>query len=201
MRVIVWVLVSLFALIVMSGIVVTVVVERESSYQLETLGGDGPTRALVLYHPSRDAHFSEEISLAFAEGLKDAGLLVDRATMTKQTPTRPHGYALVAVVSNTFWSTPDLPTLRYLKRSDLSGLPAVGLICGSGSTARSQQILGATLSNAGATMLGTRSFWIMRPNDEARMSEPNRAVAQDMARNFGSEIGAKIGREANTRGT
>src|SRR5689334_12700140 len=112
MKVVAWILGSLFALSVVAGIAVTVWVEWESTYQIRTMGGDGPARALVLYHPSRDAQFSDEISMAFAEGLKDAGFAVDRATLARRTPAQTPGYTLIAVVSNTFWSTPDLPTLR-----------------------------------------------------------------------------------------
>ena len=58
--------------------VLTVVVERESEYAVETVSGAGAGRALVLYHPSRDAHSSDDISLAFARGLEAAGFAVDR---------------------------------------------------------------------------------------------------------------------------
>jgi hypothetical protein len=192
-----WTLGSVLGAIALGGAIVTIVVEREAKYVLEPLGGAGPARALVLYHPSRDAHFSEEISLAFAEGLKAAGFAVDRATLTKQTPARPDQYALIAVVSNTFWATPDLPTLRYLKRARLDGMSVAGLICGSGSTTRSERMLADRLQRAGATVLGTHPYWIMRPNDEARMNESNRAVARDLAQRFGREVGESVGGAAN----
>jgi hypothetical protein len=154
LRRIAWVFASLLGVGLLGAVVVTVVVERESRYVSESLGGEGPRRALILYHPSRDAHFSEEISAAVAEGLKSAGLQVDRATLTHETPTDPVGYDVIAVVSNTFWSTPDLPTLRYLKRAKWDGVPVVGLICGSGSTDRSERILAERLRLTARTCLG-----------------------------------------------
>jgi hypothetical protein len=39
--------------------------------------------------------------------------------MTGETPVRPQGYAVVAVVNNTFWAAPDWATQRYLRRADL----------------------------------------------------------------------------------
>src|SRR5689334_5239258 len=93
-----WTVGSILAVIALGAAIVTIVVEREAKYVLEPLGGTGPARALVLYHPSRDAHFSEEISLAFAKGLEAAGFAVDRATLTKQTPARPDQYAVIAIV-------------------------------------------------------------------------------------------------------
>lgn len=181
------------AVIVLAGLaIVTIYVEREAQYRLESLASAGKAKALVLYHPSRDAHFSDDLSLALAEGLKTAGFSVDRATMTSQTPATPKQYALIAVVSNTFWWTPDLPTLRYLERARLEGSAAIGLILGAGSTGRSQRLLDEALRKTGANVIRTRSFWIKHPNDEARMNEENRAVALDMAKQFGSDTGTVV---------
>jgi hypothetical protein len=168
---------------------VTAVVETEAGYRHEVLGGEGTIRALVLFHPSRDAHFSDDLSLALADGLKAAGFSVQRATLTRDTPTAPKGYALIAVVSNTYWWTPDWPTLRYLARARLGGINAIGLIGGAGSTDRSQRILAQALRKSRANVIRTRSFWLARPNDETRMDEPNRAVALQMARQFGVSAG------------
>ncbi len=170
----------------MGLLVLGVVVEREGPYVFETLGpGAGPGRALVLYHPSRDAHFSDDLSLALAQGLMQAGLAVDRATLTANTPAHPAGYAIVGVVSNTYYWTPDLPTLRYLRRAQFDSALVVGLIGGAGATGRSQQMLDLALRTSGATVLTTKAFWLWRPNDETRMDEPNRAVALDLARRLG----------------
>jgi len=179
-------------ILLLGAIGITVYVEVPSDYKLEVLSTDGQAKALVLYHPSRDAHFSDELSLAVADGLKAAGLSVDRATLNGDTPASPQGYALVAVVSNTFWFTPDLPTLRYLARTRMEGQPVIGLIGGAGSTDRSQRMLDDALRQAEAKVIQTRSFWISRPNDEKRMSEPNRQVALDMAKQFGAESGRSV---------
>ena len=169
--------------------IVTVVVEREADYNLRSLGGEGVPKALILYHPSRDAHFTDELSLAVAEGLKDAGYSVDLATLTGDTPNQPEGYRLLVVVSNTYFWTPDLPTLRYLKRARLDRLPSLGVIAGAGATGRSKQMLERALSSSGAEVIGMRSFWTARPNDEHRLTEPNRDVALRLARQLGVSTG------------
>lgn len=182
----------LFVLAVVWAII-SVIVEVEGEYRFETLkGGAGKGRALVLFHPSRDAHFSDDLSLAFSEGLMAVGFDVDRATLTSETPARPEGYAIVAVVSNTYYWTPDLPTLRYLRRARLQGIAAVGLIGGAGSTGRSQRVLDMALRSTGATVMQTRSFWLWLPNDETRMQEANREVALSLARQFGTESGERV---------
>lgn len=179
-------MVIVIGLVLLSSlIVVSVTVEIEGDYTLQVLGGAGKVRALILFHPSRDAHFSDDLSIALADGLKAAGFAVERATLTSKTPAEPKGYALIGVVSNTFYSTPDLPTLRYLDRARLEGIPVVGLIGGAGSTGRSQRILDEALRKTGANVIRTRSFWLWRPNDESRLNEPNRDVALQLAKQFG----------------
>lgn len=176
--------------LVLCGVaIVTFVVEREADYSLQSLGGEGEPKALILYHPSRDAHFTDDLSLALADGLKAAGYSVDRATLTGVTPDQPKGYRLLVVVSNTFFWTPDLPTLRYLKRARLGHLPTLGVIAGAGATTRSQEMLERSLSGSGAQVIGTRAFWTARPNDEHRMGEPNRDVALQLARQLALSTG------------
>jgi hypothetical protein len=172
-------------LIAVAGL--TLYVQAEADYKLERLADQGAVRALVLYHPSRDAAFSEDLSQAFAQGLMEKGFAVDRATMTGETPARPEGYALIAVVSNTFYLRPDWPTMRYLERADFKGLRAVGLMGGAGTTESAARLLEEALKTAGADVVAVRSFWISRPNDETRTNEANRDVAKDMARKFGVE--------------
>jgi hypothetical protein len=113
---------------------------------------------------------------------------VDRATLTGDTPAAPKDYALIGVVSNTYWWTPDLPTLRFLARARLGGIASVGLIGGAGATSRSQRLLAEALRASGSRVLQTRAFWLWRPNDEQRMAEVNRDVAIDLARQMGRDV-------------
>lgn len=165
----------------------TTLVELEADFKHEVLSSNGSATALLLFHPSRDARFSDDLSLALADGLKAAGFSVHRATTTRHTPDAPNDYALVAVVCNTYWWSPDLPTQRYLARARFNDIPAIGLIGGAGATGRSEQMLKDALQQTGAKVLQTRSFWIMRPNDEDRSNEPNRQVALQLARQLGME--------------
>jgi hypothetical protein len=179
-------LIALTALLLCGVGVLLVVVEREADYTLQPLGGDGEIKALILYHPSRDAHFTDDLSLAIAEGLKSARYRVDRSTVTGTTPDHPTGYGLIVVVSNTFFFTPDLPSMRYLKRARLDGIPTIGVIAGAGATTRSQRMLEQALVDSGAKVISMHAFWTAKPNDEKRMTEPNRMVALQLARELGT---------------
>jgi hypothetical protein len=179
-------------LLLATAATVTALVESEAEYQHEALGGHGPARALILYHPSRDAHFSDELSLALAKGLVSAGFSVERATLTGATPDALSSYKLVAVVSNTYRWAPDRPTLRYLARARLDGMAVLGVIGGAGSTGRSQRLLGEALHKSGARVIGTRSFWIFRPNEETDSGEPNRQVALRLAEKLGRDTAQQL---------
>jgi hypothetical protein len=184
--------ISIVALLALGAIGITLFVEAEADFRHEVLEAKGAPKALILYHPSRDAGFSEELSGAVARGFTKAGFAVDRETMTSKTPAKPEGYAVVAVVSNTFWSMPDLPTLRYLDRARFEGSSVIGLIGGAGSTDHSQDKLKEALKKTGASSIKTRSFWISRPNDEKQMNKPNRQVARQMATAFAYETARAV---------
>jgi hypothetical protein len=183
------------ALAAFGALGLTLFVEREAEPRFEVAAGPPPgaaPRAIVLFHPSRDAGFSDDLSAALRNGLTSAGFAVDRATITSATPAAPKDYALIAVVSNTYWWTPDRPTLHYLARARFDGIPALGLIGGAGSTERSQRKLDEALRATGAKVIRTQSFWLWRPNDERRMEENNRAVALDQARQLGTQTAAAL---------
>ncbi len=48
------------------------------------------------------------------------------------------------------------------------------------------------LHGTGAKVMEARSFWLFRPNDEARLKEPNRQVALEMAKKFGEDSGKAV---------
>jgi hypothetical protein len=183
---------AVLALLAVGAIAVTVIVQAEGDSRFEPLGGPGPQKALVMFHPSRDAHFSDDLSAALSDGLISAGFSVDRATMTRDTEAAPHGYALIAIVCNTYWWEPDRPTQRYLARARLTGIPVIGLIGGAGATSRSQRLLEDALRASGAKVIRMQSLWLWRPNDEQRMTEANRSVALDKARAIGAEAGSMV---------
>ena len=172
--------------------VVSVRVQIPAPAKIETLFSTGSPRVLILYHPSRDTGFSDDLSLAFAKGLGDAGMAVDRATLNAATPISPIGYAGIAVVSNTYYWTPDLPTLWYLGRARWNNLPAVALIGGAGATHRSQKMLNLAVSAAGGRLLYSQSYWLLRPNDESRNDASNRSIALEQATSLGSLTAAKL---------
>ncbi len=187
-----WIILALIISVLIGTLAVTIFVQREAPFRSDSLGAKGVKRALILYHPSRDAQFSDDLTLAIARGFEDAGLSVDRQTMTKDTPVKPRNYAIIAIVSNTFFWQPDWPTMRYLNRSDLNGVPTIGIMAGGGATERARQKLIKALVRSGADLRDTRSLWVSKPNDDMRLHENNRAVAGDIARSFAFNAARRV---------
>ncbi len=189
-----WIILGLIAVAVISLIGVMIWVEREAPDQSEILARGNKGKALILYHPSRDAHFSDDLTVAMAHGFRDAGMATERRTMTSTTPAKPQGFTVVAVVSNTFFFRPDWPTMRYLERADLQGIPVIAIMAGGGSTTQSQTKLYKALKHANADLQGVKSLWTSRPNDPTKPADNNRKVAEDIARKFAFDLAVRLQR-------
>jgi len=185
-----WIVLALVAVALVGLLAVTLWVQREEPFRKDMLAQGERGRGLILYHPSRDAHFSDDLTLALARGFAGAGFSAERWTMSAAAPARPEGFAVVAVVSNTFYGRPDWPTMRYLARADLKGLPAVAIMAGSGATAGAEARLRQAVTTSGARLQAARSLWIARPNDETRMKADNRAVAGEIAEAMARDLAA-----------
>lgn len=177
-----WILLAVILLVLLAIAGVVFWVQSEAPFRRETLSEGPGKRALILYHPSRDAHFSDDLTEALALGFADEGLAVDRWTMTASTPERPENYDVVAIVSNTFFGSPDWPTQRYLKRADLAGQNTIAIIAGGGNTNRAERLLRTLIENSGAQLVALRALWIKRPNEPGSDGQDNRQLAMRLAR-------------------
>lgn len=179
------------ALILVAALVVTILVEREATPQQAEAGGLGPDKALVLYHPSRDAGFADSLASAVTDVLITEGFKVDVALTTRGAP-EPGDYVMVVIISNTYWWAPDWPTQRYLDSRQFRGRAVIGLMAGAGATGRAERILEERLKAAGAMVYDVRSLWTWRPNDEANRDVPNRQVAMTIARDMVREFALAV---------
>jgi hypothetical protein len=91
------------SVMVTAWLALSIAVQLEGPF-VEDLAGDGDQgRGLVLFHPTRDARFSDDLATAVSEGFQSAGLRVTRATVTADTPGRFDNSTIVAVVTNTYY--------------------------------------------------------------------------------------------------
>lgn len=187
--------VALAATIALAWIALTIYVQREAIPTVQRTENGHTRQALVIYHPSRDSGFTDDLSREVAEAFSNSSLRSTRVSVHSQLSV-PRDCAIIAVVANTYNWAPDLPTQRFLERADLSGQSVIGLIAGGGSTDRAQRILEEKLRATGARVLAVRPFWLWRPNDESRLNEPNRQVALDMARKMAQQFGQEAAGQA-----
>ncbi len=144
--------------------------------------GAGP-RALILFNPDPLYDLDRQVGTAFAEGLQARGWEVRLATLGAGPGRSETDYELYVFCANTYNWAPDWPSVRFIGQAEwLEGRPVVAITLGSGSTYRSKRLLEEALAERGARILVSKTYWLMRPNDESRMQDSNIEVACEMAR-------------------
>lgn len=152
---------------------------------------DSRLHAWVVYNPDPFYNLDRQVCEAFASAMAGAGWHVRVRTLADSPTDFRSGTDLFAVCANTYNWAPDRPSLRFIADAvGLEGKPAVAITLGSGSTSRSKRLLESALSQKKARVLLSETYWLMRPNDEARMEDPNVEVACDKARELGTRTAA-----------
>lgn len=146
------------------------------------------TSALLVFNPDPIYNLDEQVCTAIAQSMAQAGI---RATVSsiKDQETLEAPYDLYVFCANTYNWAPDWKTRAFIRHQPkLEGKPALSVTVGSGSTGRAQRLLDQTIQERGMQLLGSSTYWLMRPNDEARMEEKNVDVAKDQVSQWALEI-------------
>jgi hypothetical protein len=70
----------------------------------------------------------------------------------------------------------------------INNKPVIALVVGLGSTENSKKAFENTIRDKGGKLIESRSLWLMRPNDESKMSEKNTEVAGFIATKIGADF-------------
>ena len=152
-----------------------------------------PKRALIVYDPDPFYNLDEQVCRAFGQALADKGMQVTVATVRAARDLPEQAPDLYVFCANTYNWAPDRSVRDYIgQQENLSGKPVVAITVGSGGTANAQQALEELILARKATLLGSRSLWLMKPNDEARTQESNVAVAVSLAHAWGQKIARQL---------
>jgi len=154
--------------------------------------GQGNLKVLIVYHPDPIYTFDEQISTALAESLAEDTLDVTVATVASAYALHQDDYDLIVFCANTYNWRPDKPISRFIKKGSLFRKPVVAITLGAGATTESKAHLELMILRHGATLLFSETYWLWRPNDEARMEENNVEVALDQVRSLGKRISTKL---------
>lgn len=152
---------------------------------------DAPNKALIVYNPDPIYNLDEQVCNSFAEGLAARGFVSEVSTV-KNVPKPLKNFDLYVFCANTYNYAPDWRLSSFITSNDFAAKNVVAITLGSGSTERSQRVLEALIKSRLANLLASKTYWLLRPNDESRLQEKNVEVATDMARKFGEEIGKQL---------
>lgn len=178
------------AVIAVIWVVLTLWVEMDGPAKSWQVGEEQWARsALLVYDPDPIYDLDRQLCQAFAEGLAEQGIRSTVATVAAAEEMELAPPDLFVLCANTYNWRPDRSIVHYVERTaSLKGASVVALTLGSGSTEASQRAFEERLQAVGARIIASKSSWLMRPNDEARLEEGNVAVAIDMTRRWAAEL-------------
>jgi flavodoxin len=148
-------------------------------------------KVLIVYDPDPIYNLDEQVCRAFADGL--TGMYVTVATVAAAEKINDQNFDVYVFCANTYNWRPDKAVSNFIENNlKLNHKPVVAVTLGSGSTEASQKKLEEMILKKGARLIGSRTYWLLKPNDEKRPKEKNVDVAIDMARKFAAEIIVKL---------
>ena len=151
-------------------------------------------KALIIYDPDPFYNLDEQVCRSFAEGLSENGIYVTIATVAAMNDGRDRDYDLYIFCANTYNWRPDWAVSGFIKKDVvLKDKPVVAITLGAGSTRASQRALEKIIREKEARLLDSRSFWLLKPNDESRSEENNIKVAVNMVYVWSQEISRQPG--------
>ncbi|AXT58222.1 hypothetical protein D1815_21545 [Aquimarina sp. AD1] len=173
----------------------SIVVRKKGAKRVSFIGSStNEYKALIIYDPDPIYNLDEKISRSFAKGLAENGWLSTLSTVTSTSEIKEkEQFDLYVFCSNTYNWAPDKAIKEYINNSNhLKEKKVVAITLGSGATKRSQRILEELIKKRGAKLMGSREFWLMKPNNESKSKRSNIKIAVEMANTFGKEIAKKI---------
>ena len=189
-RVLAWI----FGPILLIWLALTLWVQQERSATTWSTQWAGARReALILYNPDPIYNLDAQLARAFSEGLKEAGWACAAASYEAFQDSVPPGKDLYVIIANTYNWAPDWPTRHFVERSSwLEGASVVAITLGSGATERSRRLFEEVLQARRVKLLDSRTFWLLRPNGDSRMEEPNVDVARGLVREWAERLVAGL---------
>jgi hypothetical protein len=179
------------AIIGIIWVALTLWVESERSDNIQ-IHGKGNYKVLILYNPDPIYNFDQQVCEVFANELAGDTIEVTLATVSAMRNKKPSSYNSYVLCTNTYNWRPDKPMSRFVRQTNFAGKPVVAITLGAGSTHSSKWHFEMLLRRSGANLIDSKTFWLLRPNDESRMEESNVDVALDITREWAKQIRVKF---------
>lgn len=176
--------ISIIAALVLFGllffwIVLTGWVEAKGPQKSIELG-NGKKQALIVYDPDPIYNLDEKVCLTFGKALAKRGIKVKIATVSAADKLNMADFEAYVFCANTYNWRPDQAVTEFIEKTSIEDKPVVAITLGSGSTESSQKALEKLIVAKRGKLVSSRSFWLLRPNDERRRKESNVNVALSM---------------------
>jgi flavorubredoxin len=170
--------------------ILTWVVERRGPKKSWDMGNvNSDKKALIVFDPDPFYNFDEQVCLSVAEVLAENGMAVKVVSVAAADMQELRRYDVLVFCANTYNWSPDWALRDFIKgQESLHGKPVIAITLGAGSTASSKRKLEQLISSNDGKILGSNAFWLMRPNDEARMKESNVRVALSIVKDWSGTL-------------
>lgn len=168
--------------------IITQYIGRADTFEVEE--NAQALRAALIYNPDPYYNLDEQVCNSFGEGLQEAGIAY--AVVPTQNFNTNVEFDLYLFCANTYNWAPDWGIQQLIRQLDLTNKPVAAITVGAGSTQAAKRKLERLLNKQSAQLLGSETYWLLRPNDEHRPDEDNVFVAMDLAKSFGEKIGEQI---------
>jgi hypothetical protein len=180
---------KVFIAVLFIWLALTIWVQYGGIQSIQKIGAEKASkRALVIYNPDPIYSLDKQVCVGFAEGLMTKGFHSTVATVKKARELEGE-FDLFVFCANTYNWSPDWQVTGFIKHHpNLSGKAVVAITLGSGSTGASKRKLDRLIQSKGANLIESRSYWLLRPNDEDRIEEKNNEVAVEMAFELGKSL-------------
>ncbi len=185
-----WRLIKLILAISIVWTLLTFWAEKKGQNRLSQFGTAGEKNtALIVYDPDPFYNLDQQICESFGRVLADSGFAVTIATVSAAKELPDSSANLYVFCANTYNWYPDRAISRFVKNhSYLAGKNVVAITLGAGSTGHSQQIFEDIIKKKKAHLVGSKTYWLWRPNDKTRIKESNVKVAVEMVRKWAMEM-------------
>ncbi len=176
----------------------TLWVEAEGPAKSRVLGNSASrTKVLIVYDPDPFYNLDEKVCESFGNVLAKKDLFVKIATVAAFSGVAPNDpsighYDLYLFCANTYNWRPDWAVRGFIESAPIEQKPVVAITLGTGSTAAAQRSLEKIITNKGGQLIDSRSFWLVRPNDENRLEGSNVAICLDQVTTWASAIGDSL---------
>jgi hypothetical protein len=168
----------------------TIWAENAGPKRLLHIGANGKNgNALIVYDADPIYNLDQQVCEAFGNVLADSGWNVTIATVASANEMKDSSFHLYVFCANTYNWRPDWAVSGFIKNHlSLKNKNVVAITIGSGSTKEAQDAFEKIIANKEAKLIGSRSYWLLKPNDESRQKEKNVKVAVDMTKSFATEV-------------